>query len=105
MADITKFSGYLKSRTQRTNPDTGDTWTLTYEAILSKLLEIKAYWDTLNSVEGTPLGYGYKTALHESASGKYLTVEVPEEILFTTRWNLDTELVTVPIWWNDDVRN
>lgn len=95
----------LTSAVRRFNPDTGTSFVRSYAGTDAQMASISNYWENLNAVDNTPLGYGYKTDTTKTEAGTFLTVTVPEGILYTERWNLDTEFASVPIWWNEKVKN
>jgi hypothetical protein len=100
MANINQFGPpYLVSRTRDSNPDTGASWNLIYAGTAVELAAIASYWEAQNAEDGTPLGFGYKTKYIYTGSSKLLHVVVPDEILYTTRWDVESCVRPVSIWW------
>jgi hypothetical protein len=93
----------IVSKTRDYNNDTGASWVYTYEGTEAELGDVRAHWELAGT--GAPIGYGYKTSLSQRAGFRQLTVRVPDSILFTERWDLDTEMAMVPWIWIDQVRN
>lgn len=100
MAD--PYSAHEVDRVRSFDPDFGPSFVLTFEGTESKMDEVAAYYEQLGA--GAPLGYGYKTHFHKRASGIILTVRIPDEILFTTRWDFESEVTQVSVWWLPAVR-
>lgn len=101
---LASYAEYEISRVRDYNPDTGISMVITYAAVESKIDEIQTAWAAAAEYDETALGYGYKTSKHKTAAGILLIVRVPDTILYTDRWCLNTEIVSLPIWWNEEVR-
>jgi hypothetical protein len=97
------YADYEISRVRDYNPDTGASYVLTFAGTEAKMNEVAAHYEALGA--GAPIGYGYKTTFHKTAAGIILTVRIPDEILYTTRWNFETEVTQVSIWWLPSVRD
>lgn len=98
----TPYSDYLLSQTRDYNPDTGPSFVYIFGGTEAKMAEIATYYELAG--QGAPIGYGYKTSTSQTPMGWILTVRIPDTILYTERWHVDTEEVSIPIWWSDDVR-
>lgn len=97
------YAAFEISRVRSFNPDTGPSFVLTFAGTAAEINTIAAYYELLG--QGAPIGYGYKTKTIVTSAGILLTVEIPDTILYTTRWEFDTELVPESIWWSRDVRS
>lgn len=88
------------------NPDTGASLVKTYEGTPQQMTEVESHWATLNIVDNTPTGRGYRTMKRTIATHRaQLTVTIPDDQLYTDRWALDTETASVPLWWAPQVRS
>lgn len=100
MAD--PFASYEISRVRDYNPDTGVSLVITFAGTEAKMNQVAAYYESAGA--GAPIGYGYKTTFHKTAAGIVLTVRIPDEILYTERWNLNTEVGSLPIWYSQEIK-
>lgn len=92
------YDQFLIGTVRDYNPDTGVSNILTYTGTEAEMATVRTYWEVAG--QGAPVGYGYKTNLVEKKEGFYLTVRLPDEILFVDSWNLDSENVSVPLIWD-----
>jgi hypothetical protein len=97
------YAQFEISRIRDFNPDTGPSYVLTFAGTVNEMDEVAAYYEEAGS--GAPIGYGYKTTFTRTASGGcILVVRIPDEILYITRWDLESCTKPVPIWWLNSVR-
>lgn len=97
------YTGYEISRTRDFNPDTGQSLVLVFAGTRAKMQEIAAYYEVAGL--DTPIGYGYKTSLVEVGSSVILTVRIPDDILYTEKWQLASSPEQIPIWRDLQVRD
>ncbi len=100
MAD--PFAIYEISRTRDYNPDTGASIVIVFAGLESKMDEVAAYYEQAGA--GAPIGYGYKTTFHKTGAGIILTVRIPDDQLYTERWNLNTEIGSLPLFYSQEVK-
>jgi hypothetical protein len=100
MAD--PYAAFEVSRNRSFNPDTGPSFSLTFAGTLAEMNAVAAHYEILGS--GAPIGYGYKTRTAHTSAGVLLFVEIPDEILYTTRWGFDTGMNQVARLWTARVR-
>jgi hypothetical protein len=96
------YAAFEVERTQDFNPDTGRTIVIIFAASESKLNEIAAYYEQAGSAN--PIGYGYKTTFRKAGGSIFLTVRIPDEILYTESWQFTTARERVPIWRDEKIR-
>jgi hypothetical protein len=101
MAD--PYAAYEIARVRDFNPDTGASLVLTFAGTEAKMEEIADYYEVAGLAN--PIGYGYKTTTHKTAAGVVLIVRIPDDILYTERWQLASEVIQIPIWRDETVRN
>ena len=99
------YEELIIAQTRDYNPDTGANLMITYRGTVAEMDAVEAYWNTLNYEDGTPTGRGYTTTKTWTAMGYVLIARLPDNILYTTRWSLDTETTSVSIWWMANVRD
>lgn len=86
------------------NPDTGAQIIKTYRGTKAQIDTVESYWNLLNVVDDPAVGKGYRTTKTQTSDGYQIVVRIPDSQLYTETWAVDTETVTVPIWWNPDVK-
>jgi hypothetical protein len=97
------YAQYEIERTQDFNPDTGRSIVILFAAEEAKLNEIADYYEVAGL--DNPIGYGFKTTFKKSAAGVFLTVRIPDDILYTESWAFSTVRAQIPIWRDEKVRN
>lgn len=94
----------LNQTLSRYNPDTGEAVTLVWEGTEAQMTATRAFY--IQGGSEAPIGYGLKCELSRKAGETTrLTVNFPDAILFTDRWDLDTEMHPQPIWKITAVRD
>lgn len=101
MAD--PYFQYEVSRVRDYNPDTGASLVITFAGTEAQMNTVAAYYEEAGA--GAPIGYGYKTNFYKTAAGVILTVRIPDSILYTERWNLNTEIGSLPIWYSQEIKS
>lgn len=101
MAD--PYAAYEVTRIRDFNPDTGQSMVIIFAGDIEQMEAIAAYYQQAGL--GAPIGYGYKTTIQETANGIFLTVRIPDDILYTEKWNLATEIIQIPIWRDKTTRD
>lgn len=91
------------SETRKYNPDTGTSIVTVYTGTSAEMDTVQTYWELMG--EGAPIGYGYKTTRQTTAQGIFVTVEIPDTILYTERWNLSTEFINTPLAFSEAVKD
>jgi hypothetical protein len=100
MAD--PFAQFMVNRVRMFNPDTGASFVLTFKGTQAQMEAVASHYEILGA--GAPIGYGYKTHVTRTPRGHQCVVHIPDEILYTTRWHLETEITSISMWWLPDVR-
>lgn len=104
MPDLSLYEAYEISRIRDFNYESGASILLTYVANDDKLAEISNYYENANDAEGVPIGYGYKTNLVTTAANTFLTVRIPDTLIFSVRWCRSSEIQPVPMFWTAKAR-
>lgn len=99
---MANFDQFKIQETRKYNPDTGSSIVKSFTGSSAQMDTVEDYWQLAG--QGAPIGYGYKVTRSISAQGHTVTVEIPDEILYTERWEFSTEVASRPLWWNNQIR-
>lgn len=98
------YEQFRVSEVREFDPVTGANVVKTYEGTAAQMDVVEEYWRLLNIADNTPTGKGYRTTRSKTPQKHTVVVRVPDDILYTDRWSLDSEVGAVPIWWTTDVK-